>query len=172
MWSRIRKAARLQGEHCSTSLSAGLWVPGYGQLLIRPMDENTDFSKVTCSLTVPGLQRTWSTCPVSAASSAVPEAGAGLRSQLHPAKSPTPQQCAHICPLQQVCSAALIHGSIALEKDTAACLLLKQHFGQIQVLVRCAMGSLDKEVEGSSSPGQRACLWLGRSSACEAGSDV
>lgn len=34
------------------------------------------------------------------------------------------------------------------------------------------MGSLDEEVEGSSSPGQRACLWLGRSSPCGAGGDV
>lgn len=148
MWSRIRKAAGLQGEHCSTSLSAALWVPVYRQLLLRPVDRNVDISKVTCSLTTPGLQRTWHTCP---ASPAVPEAGTGLRSQLHPAKSLTPQRCAHIRPLQQVCSAALRHGSRALAKDTATCLLLRQHFGQIQMLVRSAMGPLDEEVEGSSS---------------------
>lgn len=34
------------------------------------------------------------------------------------------------------------------------------------------MGFSDEEVEGSSSPGQRSCLWLGRSSPCEAGGDM
>lgn len=53
---------------------------------------------------------------------------ADLRSLLHPAKSPTPQLCAHIHPLQRVCSAAPRHGSMALEKDReeeATCLLLR-----------------------------------------------
>lgn len=112
-------------------------------------------------VTTPGLQRTWNTCPAFLASSVVPETGASLRSPLHPAKSPTPQLCAHIHPLQRVCSAAPRHGSMALEKDReeeAACLLLRQHFGQIQGSVRGTMGSLDKEAEGNSSPGQRACL--------------
>lgn len=39
-------------------------------------------------------------------------------------------------------------------------------------LVRGAMGSLDEEVEGSSSPGQSASLWLWRSSPCKAGGDM
>lgn len=80
--------------------------------------------------TTRGLQRAWSTYPASPASSAVPEAGAGLRSLLHPAKSPTPQWCAHILPWQHMCSAALSHGSMALEKDTTACLLLGRQFGE------------------------------------------
>lgn len=61
---------------------------------------------------------------------------------------------------------------MALEKDTAACPLLRQRLGQIRVSVRAAVGLLDEVVEGSSSPGHRACLWRGRSSPSEAGGDV
>lgn len=117
-----------------------------------------------------GLQRAWSACQASPASSAVPETGAGLRSLLHPAKSPTPQWRAHIHPLQHVlCSIQTwIHGPGEGHSHLPAA----QCFGQIQVSVRGAMGSSDEEVEGSSSPGQRSCLWLGRSSPCEAGGDM